>query len=212
VKSLDTLVKSRPWVAGTAVLALIGVVVEIVVNGSTILGWFTQRAPDVYRVRVIVLDHEGVPADDSKVTSSWGGEPKLVQGGWEFTIPHGTMPISGAVEIYAERPAAFERGVTAVKLAADANVSTTIRMAVDSTAQISGIVLDQQRSAITGARVTVVGHENEAVITGSTGGFHMLAHAPTGKQVQVHVQRTGFRAHIDFYQAGYAHEIILSRE
>jgi len=42
--------------------------------------------PSIYRLRVTVLNLDRTPNNEAKVTSDYGGEPKKVEGGWEFDI------------------------------------------------------------------------------------------------------------------------------
>src|SRR5271156_51022 len=57
--------------------------------------------PDIFRVKVVVLNPQGVPAEDTKVWSSLGGEGKRVAGGWEFDIPGSVAPLNRTLDIYA---------------------------------------------------------------------------------------------------------------
>jgi hypothetical protein len=57
-----------------------------------------------------------MPVDEAKVTSSIGGEPKKVDGGWEFDIPQGNKPTDGKLTIYAEVRSAFLTGKSDVVL------------------------------------------------------------------------------------------------
>ena len=50
----------------------------------------------LYRVRVTVLNPQQQPINDAKVTSSMGGEPKKVEGGWQFDIPAASQQMANS--------------------------------------------------------------------------------------------------------------------
>ncbi|MDQ3012399.1 MAG: tetratricopeptide repeat protein [Acidobacteriota bacterium] len=64
----------------------------------------------IYRLRVTVVDPQGVPVEDAKVWSSFGGEPKKVAGGWQFDIPDASKPKEGKLSIFASKESAFLTG------------------------------------------------------------------------------------------------------
>jgi nitrogen fixation protein len=59
--------------------------------------------PDIYRVRVTVLDPQQVPVNDAEVQSPAGGELKKSAGGWELSIPAASKPADGKITIYASK-------------------------------------------------------------------------------------------------------------
>ncbi len=155
-----------------------------------------------YRVRVIVVDSHQTPVNDAKVTSSIGGEPQRVEGGWQFVVPKDTKPLDGKVIFYASKDAAFLKGQTALQLDDDHNPSVTVQLASDRTAKVLGIVEDDKQSAIAGATVSVIGYDSEAVETKSSGSFSLPAHAADGQQVQLHAEKSGYRAANQWCPAG----------
>src|SRR5713101_5468291 len=59
------------------------------------------QSQGVYRVRIIALGPDQLPIENAHVTSSIGGEPKKVEGGWEFDVPPQTRPADGKVVLFA---------------------------------------------------------------------------------------------------------------
>ena len=188
-----------------AVLAVLGAVVDF----SAVWSWFRPAFPELYRIRVTVLDSGSLPVDNAKVWSSLGGEAKKVAGGWEFNIPRAATPKDGTLTVFASRPAAFELGSGRLQLAREPNPTLTLRLERDLSAQVRGIVVGSSNRAIAGARVCVVGFESEAAATGPTGGFVLPAHAAEGQQVQLHIEKQGYSAVTEFHPAGHAASTIV---
>src|SRR5207237_957094 len=144
-----------------------------------LLWWFSPLAPisvsrqseNIYRLRVTVIDPKQVPLEDAQVWSSIGGEAKKVAGGWQFDIPAAARPVDGKLTIYALRQAAFLSGKQEVKLGDDLNPVVTVPLQRDTSANVRGIVTDESGRSVAGATVSVVGHEEESVITKDTGNF-----------------------------------------
>ncbi len=199
----------RKVVSIGAALTVLAVVLGAIVDLNAVWLWFRPAVPELYRIRVTVLDSTGLPVDDAKVWSSLGGEPKKVAGGWEFDIPRGAIPKEGPLTLFASRLAAFERGSIPLQLGGEANPAAIIRLEREVSAQLRGIVVDPQNRAIDGARVSVVGFEAEATVTDLSGGFVLPAHAATGQQVQLHVEKQGYSAVTEFHVAGTAATIVL---
>jgi hypothetical protein len=194
--------------------ATIRLVVFLVMFGSLVMYGFaiTRTANQVYRVRVIVLGADRSPLENARVWSSFGGEPMKVAGGWLFVIPPQTRPAGGELTIYAEVKEAFLSGNQTLKLADEMNPNVTLQLVNIRQAKVRGIVEDQNRSAISGAEISVVGYDSERVLTGSTGSFELPAHAATDQQVQVHAEKKGYRATNAWCPAGDTPcELVLRR-
>ncbi len=181
------------WAAIVAVLLLgaLPMVARVYVEGRAI-----------YRVRVTVLDPQQTPVEEARVWSSLGGEAKKVAGGWQFDIPAATRPTDGKLTVYATVAAAFLAGRREVDLAGDRNPAVILQLAKDAAATVRGIVVDGQGKAVAGARVSVIGYETEAVVTGTGGNFVLAAHAASGQQVQLHVEKPGYAAVNQWHPAG----------
>jgi hypothetical protein len=155
-----------------------------------------------YRVRVIVVDPHQTPVDGAKVWSSIGGEPMRVEGGWLFVIAKDTKPLDGKVTFYASKDAAFLKGQTPLQLTDDHNPSVTVQLDNSRSAKVIGIIEDDQQSAIAGANVSVIGYDAEAETTKASGSFSLPAHAADGQQVQLHAEKSGYRAATSWCPAG----------
>jgi hypothetical protein len=175
---------------------------------------YTQLAgrTSIYNLRVTVVDPQGVPVEDAKVWSSFGGEPKRVAGGWQFDIPDAGKPKDGKLAIYASKESAFLTGNAELALGNDPNPAVIVNLKRDDTAKVRGQVVDERNRAVAGARVSVVGYESEAIITKEGGNFELPAHAAIGQPVFLYAEKNGYRATKRQHQAGNEPaELILER-
>jgi hypothetical protein len=173
----------------------------IIVGALPFIGRAYSESYGVYRIRVTVEDLQGMPINDAKVTSSIGGEPKVVEGGWEFDIPPATRPHDGKVRLYAAVRSAFLSGHTDAQLSGDYNLTAKIRLEHDRSAHVRGQVLDTRGFPVDGARVNVAGY-SDGTITDSSGQFDLAAHAADGEQVELRVVKNKLGSVSEWEQAG----------
>jgi hypothetical protein len=185
-----------------ALIAWGAFVVIVILGVVPILAPAYLNSRGVFRVRVNVVDDRNMPVEDAKVTSSLGGEPKKVAGGWEFDIPAQTKPVDGKLTIYAVQQNAFLTGHKDLILSTDFSPAITVPMSRDNSAQVKGIVVDGHSQPIDGVVVGVFGFDAEAVKTGPTGTFTLLAHAADGQQVEVYAQKLKIGSTTQWCQAG----------
>lgn len=158
--------------------------------------------PDIYRIRITVIDQRHVPVDDAKVISSIGGEALKVPGGYQYEIAGAKRPKDGKLTFYASKESAFLTGKKDLTLEDDPNPSVAIQLSKDDSALIRGKVVDELNVGIAGARVSVAGYEAEAVITGAGGGFVLPAHAAVDQMILLHVEKDGFKGKLQYHPAG----------
>lgn len=171
------------WVVVVA-LVLIGVVATL------------YKPNEIYRVRVTVVDPQGVPVvdplgrppEDLKVWANISAAAQPVPGGWQFDITSSIKPANGKLTVRALKENAFLTGETDLILSDDYNPAITIRLRRDDSAKVRGQVVDGNNRAIAGARVFVVGFEGDAVITKEGGNFELPAHAAVGQRVNLHAE------------------------
>jgi len=164
----------------------------------------------LYRVRVIAMDPDRLPAADSKVTSSIGGEPKKTDAGWEFDIPPQSRPADGKVTFYASVKGAFLSGNSTLVLEKDYFPTVQIQLGRDTSAKLWGTVVDDSRRSVAGAQVSIAGYSDIAV-TDVMGNFTLPAHAADGQIVVVRAQK-GKLATTLSVPAGAPTELILKRQ
>ncbi|MDA2937606.1 carboxypeptidase-like regulatory domain-containing protein [Acidobacteria bacterium AH-259-A15] len=205
-------IKSRFGAVGVKASGGIAVFVLVLV------WWLSPMAPvsveeAIYHVRVTVLGPDQMPVEGTEVVSSIGGEPKKVAGGWQFDIPAASKPADGKLIIYAAKKTAFLAAQRGVQLGEDHNVAVTVQLTKDTSASVRGMVVDDSDHAIPGARVSVVGYEEETITTQADGNFVLPAHAAIGQEVRLHVEKKGYLPIDQYHPAGKkAATIVLERK
>jgi hypothetical protein len=185
--------------------------VSVIILGLAPLAASTiSRLQGIYHVRVIVLGPDHFPIDDAHVTSSIGGEPKKVEGGWEFDIPPQSTPAERTVVFYASVKNAFLTGQSTVSLAGGYYSTTTIQLVSDTSAMLRGIVVDERHRSAAAATVSIVGYPDE-VVTDNQGNFSLPAHAAEGQMVQVRAQKDQLIGNLSVPAGKEAVEIMLKR-
>lgn len=163
----------------------------------------TRSRPDIYRVRVTLIGPEKRPIDDADMWSTYGGEKMRVEGGLIFQIPAASIPKDGKLTLYASKDNAFLRGQGELQLGNEPNPVVIIEMTRHTTGVVvRGTVVDEVNNAVEGVRVSVSGHESEAVVTKANGGFVLPAHAAVGQQVLLHAEKAGYKAVNQYHPAG----------
>ena len=172
----------------------------------------TPKYPELYRVRLLLVDDQGSTVDEAEISSSLGGESMTVKAGGLYVIPAATVPQDRWLTIIAEKRSAFIKGSARTQLTTDANPSLTITLEENKTASISGIVLNEAGGVVKGAKVSVAGYPGEEVVTDSSGNFSLRAHAAKNKMIRLHVSADGFESINGWYMAGDGpHELRLRR-
>jgi hypothetical protein len=182
-------------------LVKVAIVSVIIIAALPFIGRAYSERHGVYRIRITVENPQGMPINDAKVTSSIGGEPKVVEGGWEFDIPPGSRPDDGRLMLYATVKTAFLSGHTDAQLASDYNLTAKIRLEHDRSAHIRGQVLNKRGYPVDGAQVNIAGYSDGAT-TDSSGQFDVPAHAADGEQVELHVFKNKLGSVSAWEQAG----------
>jgi hypothetical protein len=147
----------------------------------------------VYRVRVTVIGTEHTPVENAAVWTSIGGEPKKVNGGWEFDIPSANKPLDGEITIYAKIENSSLQGKANLRLETDRNPSIVVSLEPDESAIVRGTVEDDSGHALRGVDVSVVGYGNEHVTTSESGSFILRAHAADGHTVRLHAEAPDYQ-------------------
>ncbi|HEU0173539.1 MAG TPA: carboxypeptidase regulatory-like domain-containing protein [Blastocatellia bacterium] len=197
------ILKSRGKKVPTAVWFLIPLLVAMPIGAVVYQQAITSKEQAIYRVRVTVYDPQGIPVQDAKVTSSFGGEPKKVDAGWEMNIPAATVPKGEKLRITATKETAFLKGQAELALGEERNPTVNLNLIHDATATVRGVVVDEGSNRyIAGARVWVDGYGAEAVTTKKDGSFELPAHKADGQQTLLKVEAKGYKAGSKWWPAG----------
>jgi hypothetical protein len=153
----------------------------------------------IYRVRVLVLDPDGVPSPGAAVKTTTSNEAKTnPDGSAEFAIPKGSLQQDGKISIIADQGYLHAR--RDLTLGSDLNRSVTLTLASRQTADLIGTVEDEKNHAIAGARVSVAGAGG--VNTDQDGTFKFLKQFSPKQLVTIHVEKAGYDAVDQDHPAG----------
>jgi hypothetical protein len=163
--------------------------------------WFRPAPkPDMYEVRVQVLDPQGHPVDGSKIRASAGNEPHhLPDGWWEIQIPAAKVPADGHVTLWAEQKE-WAGNSADLPLGADRNPRVEIRLKPPETS-IAGWVLDGQERGLSGVRVSPQAG-GQGTVTDADGHFNLKVSAPQGNRIGLRIERNGSPPESPFCYAG----------
>lgn len=164
----------------------------------------------LYRVRTAVLGPDKMPDNDALVTSSIGGEPKKVEGGWELDIPPQSRPADGKLKLFASKKSAFLTGSSTLVLDKDYFPALEIQLSQDTAAIIRGDVVDERRKSVAGARVSISGSADFAT-TDQMGNFSLPAHAADGQVVRLRAEKGRLTANVSVPAGGAPVELILKK-
>jgi hypothetical protein len=180
-KSKETHLLLRLTLGGCLVVVLVWLCGELYLRHEA-------AANSVYRVRVNVTGTTGLPEGNAKVSSSVGGESKVVAGGFEFDIPFASKPADGSVVFSANTDDGGAKGDKTLTLGDDRFPTISINLLAVQSAVVRGTVEDESGRTIGGVTVSVVGYGEESVITSANGGFVLPAHVADGKTVKLHAE------------------------
>jgi hypothetical protein len=183
--------------------------VVLILGLAPLLSSTYLQSRGLYIVRVFVLGADKQPVDDARVTSSTGGEPKKIQGGWEFDIPPQSRPADGKLKLFASVKSAFLAGSSTLALDKDYFPAVEIQLEQDTSAMVRGVVLDDHRRSVAGAHVSIPGYPDVAV-TNEEGNFVLPAHAADGQIVQVRAQKDQLVGTLSV-PAGRSVELVVKR-
>jgi hypothetical protein len=164
----------------------------------------------LYRVRAVLLGADKLPDNDAKVISSNGGEPKKVEGGWEFDIPPQSRPADGKLKLFALEKNAFLAGSSTLVLDKDYFPTVEIQLDRDTSATVRGDVIDEHRRSVAGARVSIPGYPDVAV-TDAMGNFVLPVHAADGQIVRLRAQKDQLTADVSVPAGNAPVELMLKR-
>ena len=150
-----------------------------------------SAVPDLYALRLQVLDPNGYPVDGSSIRASSGNEPHLLPDSWwQLEIPRAKVPWDGQISLWAEHPQ-WKTAREVVSLGDDPNPALEIRLEVPRE-HIRGSVVDAEGRLIEGARVSVQNHDGSSAITGSDGRFELWVSAARHAKARLHVKHADY--------------------
>ena len=182
------------WGSWASILALLLAIAVLV--------W--PKSPEAYHLTVYLLDEDGGAIAEATVDAqAWSAEKE--DDHWSVTIPLDKVPEDKKVHLTAQRDQA--RAEETVTLSTERRFSVTLVLR-EPNARIFGVVYHPDGNPLGGVRVSVWGHEREAVTTAADGTFSLPAHVPKGEAVRVTAQKGNLRS-VSRRTAGNHHEIHL---
>jgi hypothetical protein len=177
--------------------------------------WLSPLAPvgtgGVAVVRITVLGSDKMPIEDAQVWSSVGGEAKRVAGGWELEFPLSKLPQDRKITVYAAQRAAHLNGQQEISVNEDEQISASIQLKRETSAQVKGNVYDDSGKPIERANVSILGSGNAT--TDAQGFFSIPTNAAAGEDVRLHVSRPGYETIDQYHPAGADPAyVVLKRE
>lgn len=150
-----------------------------------------SAVPDLYALRLQILDPSGRPVDGSSVRASSGNEPHLLPDGWwQLEIPRAKVPFDGQISIWAEHPQ-WKTARKAVRLGDDPNPALEIQLEVPRE-RIGGSVVDAEGRLVEGARVNVQNHNGSSAVTSSDGRFELWVSAARHARARLYVEHADY--------------------
>ncbi len=149
-------------------------------------------APDLYSVRLQILEPTGRPVRGASVRTSAGNEPHLLPDGWwQIEIPRAKLPLDGQIVVWAEHPH-WNSARQTLQLAEDPNPRLEVRLEVPKE-RITGVVVDAEGRGVEGARLSLRDHGAGATTTGRDGQFELWVTAARHQTARIHVEHVEFR-------------------
>lgn len=145
--------------------------------------------PELYAVRVHILDPQGDPVQGGTVQAP-AGELLQTDHGWEIQIPRAKLPQDGKITLFAEHPD-WAPGETQLTLGSDSNLSVSIRLRPPES-WIRGRVLDDNQRSLAGVQVLPVSGVPGKAISQADGRFEIRFPNPEGKRVRLRGELQGW--------------------
>lgn len=156
----------------------------------TLAAWLWLRPPEIYAVRVQVVDPQGRPVRGSTIRASAGNEPHLLPDGWwQVEIPEGKVPTDGRISLWADHEE-WEGNRVDLRLGADPNVQVEIRLKQPET-WVRGLVVDENGRGLANVRVSRQDGTRGEVMTDSAGRFALRLSDPPETRIRLRAERGG---------------------
>jgi TIR domain len=165
----------------------------VVALAATLAAWFWprpwtgDRRPELYAVRLQVLDPRGSPVTGATVRASAGNEPHLLPDGWwEIQVPAAKVPRDGHLSIWAAHPEWQTRRVD-LQLGGDPNLSTDLSLRPLET-WLRGRVFDPKGQGVPGVRVSPADGTADEVRSTVGGRFALKLAVPAERLVALRAE------------------------
>lgn len=180
------LFRKFPWDLNKKGPRQVAVLLIVLVTGITwyALYRYAPKDQEPYRLLIMVLGTDSQPLADAEVRADVAEQIRKLDNAWELVIRDRTQ--GDEVNVYAT--SGFAKGESTVKLERERDIRVQIRLEKQSDGLLTGRVVDSGGHPVADARVSVLGHEPESVLTDTQGHFRLQAFAAPGEEVHVSAQ------------------------
>lgn len=168
-----------------------GIAISLIGLVATLIAWLRpfspppppqSNKPEIYAVRVQVLDPQGHPVEGAKVRASTGNEPQgLPDGWWEVEIPAAKVPKDGRISLWADHQS-WEGNRVDLSLGDDPNPRAEIHLKEPETWLRGRVEGDR---ALAGLRISRKDGAPGEAITDAEGRFELKLSEPRGTLVRL---------------------------
>lgn len=170
-------------------------------RGAADHGAKAVRKPEIYALRIQVLDPDGRPVSGSRIRTSVGNEPQLLPDGWwQVEIPAAKVPADGMVSVWVEHEA-WEGNRGSVLLAGDPNPQLVMRLRPPQ-AVVRGRVVDPKDRGLGDVRVSPQDGGAGTATTDASGRFELTLPVPRETRVRLRAESAGHPLGDAFCYAG----------
>ncbi len=189
---------ARRWGLGILLLAVI----------LTLGFWFRPRftatpppKPEIYAVRVHVLNPQGLPAEGATLHASAGMTPRrLPDGWWEVKVLGSKVPADGLISLWAEHEE-WDSNRTDLQLSEAPNPRAEIRLKLPES-WLRGRVADDADRALSGIRVSRQDGAPGEAFSDAEGRFALKLSVRRETRVRLRAEREGWAPGDEFCYAG----------
>jgi hypothetical protein len=163
---------------------------------------FWPKKPDLYEVRVQLLDPDGRPVSGGKIRTSTGNEALFLpqDGWWEIQVPRAKVPKDGKVTLWAEHDD-WESNQPDLVLRSDRNVQARIHLKPPQST-IRGRVVDENNHALAGVKIAPQDGTPGGATSEPDGTFALVLPVPRERRIGLRAELKGWAPDTTYCYAG----------
>lgn len=166
-------------------------IVAVALLGTALALLWQSAYPDLYQLRVQVLEPDGRPVAGATVRTSAGNEPHLLPDGWwEIQIPDVKVPQDRKISIWAEHPR-WEANRAELLLEKDENPRAEIRLQRPES-WFRGRVVDEDNNVLRGVKISRQDGLPGTTLTRNDGTFELKLPVPNEERIQLRAELPGW--------------------
>lgn len=147
----------------------------------------------IYRVTVMVVDPNGVPVSEARVTSAPDCVGSRTEANWRFECSEGLFGNPRVLTLTAQWPARAMIGKEVLELGRDRNRTVTIQLKGSPRGKVRGVIKDDAGRLVKDASVFFAGYQQQGARTNEFGEFELDASQITAQDLRIRVQKAGYQ-------------------